>query len=255
MFVSKDGMNGKLRSSSLAMAAAAAGLGLLATASRSGAAMIANFEAPTYATGSDVYGIDGWGGTNAVIGKVYPDAGSGYLPPNYPVLSGSQSYVHYSGGWRAKAFGSAAADVAEGSTLSTIARVQSASASDFYFSRNALGGSQTAGIEFNESTNKLDIWDSNGSEAGSFTYALKTNYLLELTLHFSTATFDAYVTDLTNSGPRTQLASGASLYGGALTVSAAQTTGGVMFNHLTGGEFYYDDIQVNAVPEPASLGL
>lgn len=242
-------------SRALSLSLAVAGSMILAGAAVSSGAIISDFEAPTYTTGSDIRTIDGWVGTGATIGKVYPDAGSGYVPPSYPVLSGAQSYVFYSGTWRARPFGSAAPDVVEGSTISAIVRVQSSSASAFYFSRNAVGGSQTAGIEFNKTTTNLDIWSSGGSSSTSFAYAPTTNYLVELTLHFTTATFDAYVTDLTNSGPRTLLTSGASFYGGALTESAAQANGGVMLIHNSGGELYVDDIQVNTVPEPAVLGL
>jgi hypothetical protein len=238
--------------------------GLMAVGTFSHAAMIADFEPPAYegnpATQTDIDGTNGWNATGGT-GLLYPDNTSGYVPPTYPPLSGTQSYVLY-GGYQARGFGAAAAAVADGSILSMLSGVETfsgigANGAAFYLSSNAAlgGGSTPGGIEYWGPTKTFSVYGAGGSTVTAVPFAIQTKYLLEMELDFTNDTFDAYVTDITNSGPRTLLANDKG-FASALSAANVASDGGVLIYHAPGGNaMYADDIQINTVPEPASIGL
>lgn len=235
--------------------------GLLAVGTFAHAAMIADFEPPAYegnpATQTDIDGTNGWNATGGG-GVLYPDNTSGYVPPTYPPLSGTQSYV-LNTGYQAHGFGAAASEVGDGSVLSMLSGVEVRGGSvgvnaGFYFSQNAAlgGGGTPGGIEYWGPTQTFGVYGIGGTTITAVPWATQTKYLLEMELDFTADTFDAYVTDITNGGSRTLLAADKGM--GALSAATVASDGGVLLTNLS-SNLYSDNIQIVAVPEPASLGL
>ena len=218
------------------------------------ATLISDFESPTYTTGSDISGVDQWVQTAAGGSIVYPDTGSGLVPPVYPPLEAGQSvYVlgRYSRPW-----GAAAADVADGAILSWRVRTETdavAGQSWFFMSDNVGGGSTPAGILLNEPNNHVHLFgDLLGFELDTgYVYANATTYEFEMQLDFTGDQFTAYVTDLTNVGPRTNLGTIAWL--GDLDAATTAAAGGVILGRFSGTAAMWDAIRI--VPEPATLAL
>lgn len=220
------------------------------------AAVVANFESPTYTAGTDIGGVDGWV-KHSGDGRVTPDANSGYVPPTYPILQGSQSFVQYGTGFYGRGWGSASSAVADGSTLSALVRHEinaSSGVSGLYMSDNAGlgGGGSPAGVEFNHASDTIDLFGSGGSTSSGYAFANATTYLVEMVLDFTTDSFQAYATDLTNAGPRTSL--GSKSFASAEDASTVAADGGVLILRA-GSAVFWDAIEVNAIPEPALGGL
>lgn len=219
------------------------------------AAVVDGFE--SYAAGSDL-AANGW--TSFSGGSiVYPDAGSGLVPPDYSPLQGSQSvYVHT--GLYARGWGSAAAAVNEGATLSVLVKAEvdaSAGQTWFFLSDNAGigGGGSPAGIMLDHASDKVHLWGSSETPT-SYTYAHGVVYQFEMELDFANDQFDAYVTDITNGGARTLL--GTQTFSTDLDAATIASDGGVALGRFsTGSAAFWDGIEVTAgpIPEPASLGL
>ncbi len=231
---------------------------LMVSAGAASAAVVVNFEPPTYTAGQDINsGQDGWVRFGSVNGRVTPDTNSGYVPPTYPILEGTQSFVLYTnGGGYGHTWGAAgAAEVADGAVVSWLMRTEvntGASGPEVYLSDNVAGGSTPAGLVFDEASSQIKLNGAGSNTNSGFSYTFFTNYKLEMELDFTLDQYTAYATDLTNGGARTLL--GTKPFYMGLDASNVAATGGLFFGKYGGSAYFIDDVQMN-VPEPAALSL
>jgi hypothetical protein len=229
---------------------------LLAFACTAQAGTFVDFEAPTYTAGQSINGFDGWvafGGN----GRVTPDVNSGYVPPAYPILSGSQSYVHYTTGGLGHGWGSATGSVSNAFTTSLLVRTEFDASSGYYavyFSDNIGPGSTPGGFEMNHATDKIDIFGTTGTVSNGLSFAAATTYKMEMEVNLASNNFSVYATDLTNSGPRLLAGTGV-FYSGPLSLANVQANGGLLLWRGGGSSAFVDDLAVNPIPEPATLSL
>jgi hypothetical protein len=188
---------------------------------------------------------------------VYPDVGSGLVPPTYPPLEGTQS-VYIGGQFDGRGWGSpaAAAAVGDGAILSWIVRNEINAAigqTSFYLSDTAgIGGGGTPGGIILDGATDLIYLSGATETATSFSLVSPNTYKLEMELNFTADTFDAYVTDVTGAGSRTFL--GTKAFGVALSAAVVAADGGVLFGNTGGGSAaFWDEIVI--VPEPTSIVL
>lgn len=239
--------------------------GLLMFGQQASAAMMADFEPPTYegnpATQTDIDGTNGWLATGGQ-GTLFPDNTSGYVPPGYPPLAGTQSYVLWgpTGIYQAKGFGGDASQVGNESILAALTGVEvyasgSGTLAGFYLSDNVASGSTPGGIEYWKPTHTFALYGQGGTDViSAIPWVNNVVYKVEIEMDFTTDTFNGYVTDITNSGPRQLI--GTQQFDNALDAGTTAANGGVVITGgFNGSSSYWDNIEINAVPEPASLGL
>ncbi len=168
------------------------------------------FELPTYTAGSGVVGLDGWTDFLGATTVVTPDgSGSGDIR----VLEGSQS-LRLSGARSIlqRNFGPGSA-YDDGSVVSARMMLDGPDGGhgEFFFSHDQVGLLTPAGIVAIAGENFFTfgfengvLATPNGSDSG---VAVLTNvdYLLELVLDLPNQSFESFVTNLTDDGPRTSL--------------------------------------------------
>ena len=169
-----------------------------------------NFESPRYTTGSDVVGHDGWSDYLGATTSVTPDAAGSN---DMRVLEGSQSLRL--GGSRSiiqRNFGQGTV-FDHGTTLSVRMMLSGpvGGQGEFHFSHNQSNLATPAGIVAKAGGNFFVFGFKNGgletgdgSDTGVAVVA-DVDYLLELVLDLSNQSFESYVTNLTDDGPRTSL--------------------------------------------------
>lgn len=241
-------------SRALSLSLAAAGSMILAGAAVSSGAIIANFEQPTYTAGThEISGIDGWTRAVGAANGGWVSPAGAWGPPTYPILEGSQSWVQYANEQYVRGWGSAASEVSDGATLSALVRPGTMGSGfvGFYLNATSSTNLPVAGIRMNyDGTNYLFRMANASGGAYGPSFTPTDTYKLELVLDFTNATATGYATDVTTSGPRTSIGSIAFSNNGNIIAN-----GGVQLYTAGGNYPVYDDIQVNAVPEPAMLGL
>jgi len=245
---------------------AVAGSVFLAGTAVSNAAVISNFEAPTYTADQDVVsasggvrGVDGWGaiGWASGSGVVTPYTSGGFVPPAYPILEGSQSFFLVSGATYNRGWGSAASEVADGASVSALVRIGDPYSTagrtvSFDITPVISGFGTLAGIRLNTGTHTFSLAGTNPS-ALNVGYLDQTTYKLEMVLDFTNKQINACATDITNSGPQVSLGT-SGFNDNTVTASYLAANGGVMIGK-NGSYVFFDDFQVNAIPEPAALSL
>jgi hypothetical protein len=216
-------------------------------------AVISDFEPPMFTADTDIAGVDGWIAFDSAEGKVMPSASTGYIPPTYPILSGSQSFAHYREDFYGRAWGLAASEVTNRSTFSWLMRTEFNAASGYnavYFSHNVGigGGSTPGGVELNEATNTFHLFGDSGSTNTAVSYTPATTYLLEMELNFTSDQFETFVTDVTNNSARASL--GIKAFVVPLDAATVASNGGIFFGRLGGTAAMYDDFSITAIPDP-----
>jgi len=208
----------------------------------------------SYAAGSTLAsnGYTQFGGGASIV---YPDAGSGLVPPAFPPLQGTQS-VYLSSQFDGRGWGAASVAVGDGMTLSWLVRDEidaSTGQTQFYLSNNAGigGGGSLAGILLDHATEEIRLTGLTETATG-FSFLAPNTYKFEMVVDFTAATFDAYFTDVTGAGSRTLLGTGKAFT--PVTAAAMAADGGVLLG-AAGSAASFDDIQLIAVPEPASIAL
>jgi hypothetical protein len=228
----------------------------LAGAVVSNGAVISNFETPTYTAGThELDSVDGWTRASGAANGGWVTPTGAYIPPTYPILEGSQSWLQYANEQYVRGWGSASSAVGDGSTLSALVRPGTMSAGfvGFYLNATSTTAAPVVGIRMNydgASSYQFRMANaSGGSYAGSFDPT--HTYKLELVIDFTNQTAVGWATDVTTSGSPFNIGSIA-FAGGSGNVIA---NGGVQLYTAGGNYPVYDDIQINAVPEPAALSL
>jgi hypothetical protein len=221
-------------------------------------AVISDFEPPTFTADTDIAGLDGWIAFGSAEGRVMPSASTGYVPPSYPILSGSQSFAHYREDFYGRAWGLAASQVTNRTTFSWLMRTEFNSTFGFnavYFSQNVGigGGSTPGGIELPEATNTFHLFGGSGSTNTAVSYTPATTYRLEMELDFTSDQFEAFVTDVTNNGSRISL--GIKAFTVPLDAATVASNGGIFFGRSGGTAAMYDDFSITSMPDlPAVPG-
>ena len=223
------------------------------------ATVISDFEAPAYSPGGDtsLNGMlaNGWA-TGGAGGIIYPSTG---VPlPTYTPLVGDQSVYVYSATW-SHDWGAGASAVGDGATVSYNVRteVNAGAGETWFFVSHSLPGSTPAGIIMRESDDEVFLLGANGGATANylptgFNYTNFKNYKFEMILDFTNDRFDAYVTNVSDVGPRTFL--GTQDFTTDLDPVDTATNGGIIMGNWGGGTASMWD-QFEIVPEPASLAL
>ena len=223
-------------------------IGLVVMAISSNGEVISDFESPLYTTGNSIGGVDGWI-EDSPQSIVYPDAGSGLVPPVYPPLEGGQSV--YSLGHYRKPFDAAESNVLQnGAVLSFRVRVEAnLTGQTWFFLRDDLAtGSTPAGIILNDADNRIHL-SGNSDVATSYFFTNATTYLVEMHLNFLNDEFGAYATDISNGGPRTWL--GIVPFSMDLDPVSVGSIGGISITRFSGSAAMWDAIELNPLMLPA----
>ena len=228
-----------------------------------GAVIFDNFE--SYAVGpANLVGQGNWAQlAGSGIAQVTPETGGNGLSV---VLQGAQSAGFTSAGIHiGKSFANSNQSITvQGDTLEMTSLLRAVGTTQTYYqyllTNNALSG-LSGGIEMNAGGGAIYIYGKKDAGAVNsyntgFTYAADTTYSTRFLMDFSTDTFKAYYTDITNSGSEVELTAGGvfafdpSL--GNLTLSGILGSGGMDYSVNTGGanRFYVDALTATTVPEP-----
>jgi hypothetical protein len=215
-------------------------IGILAGTLGSSAETFCDFEPPTYTNNTSFLGVDGWqqtGGTPDSL--VTPHITSGYvqaLQGKQSALIGSMDHSRYRTFRRAGKL-----PFENGCTVSWLwQRPEGLGISWFYLSDNLAGGSTPVGIELDASGNIL-LTGTDTTDSGKDYEAGKT-YRLEIVLDFTKHQFEAFVTNVTDNGPRTSL--GTKPFKADLSAPDFLDDGGIFLRG--NGATLMDDIRVNA---------
>lgn len=243
----------------------------LASASAS-AALVSNFEAPTFTAGASVSGIDNWN-VAASYGYITPGApiNRGYQIPTPAygdvVLQGSQSLqAEGNAAWITKRITSDP-DLGDGATLSYLTQIWGDSGTADVSLTHNVGGSTPVGVSAAAGGNFSTFGGSTTPDVSVPVINGKT-YLVEMVTDFTAGNIQAYVTNVTDSGPRQHI--GFATFATPFTTAQVFASGGLFLaSNVEGpnnrpnaqpgdysGVVYYDSFNIApAVPEPASLSM
>lgn len=252
---------------SLRLSGVAGVVGVL-TVSAAQAVLVSNFESPTYTADVNPAGTDGWV-TYGGGGNITPTSG-GYTAAYGAVPQGSQSLLSGSGGSTYIRAFPTGVSLADGTTVDWLYWQEIQAGASVVGLADAIGSANpVAAVGVNAAGNFQLI--GAGSVSGATDtgiaadYGASANadhYRISIVLDTTNQEFDAYATKVYPSlGSPVFL--GTKAFGLAPSDSGLASVGGTTgatspaFVMYRGGNSYFaiDDININAVPEPASIGL